>query len=51
MREMYLSQISETAFVNRNVMVKGLQHKVTVVLQVEVISLSYPIIVGSKQQY
>ena len=41
----------ETVFVNPNGMVKDLQHKVTMVLQVEVTVLSYPIIVGLKQQY
>ena len=45
------SQMSETAFVNPYGMFKGLQHKVTIVLQVEVITLSYPIIVGLKEQY
>ena len=48
---MHSSQMSETAFVNPNGMFKGLQYKVTMVLQVEVIALFYPIIVGLKQQY
>ena len=48
---MHSSQMSETAFVNSNGIFKGLLRKVTMVLQVEVIALSYPIIVGLKQQY
>ena len=48
---MHSSQMSENAFVNPNGMFKGLQHEETMVLQVEVIALSYPIIVGLKQQY